>query len=425
MIVYDPIYGQFEIPKYLVSLAQAPEVRRLSQIRLLNTMTPSLATLGELRRFSHTLGILYLADSNLHLRSLDNERKAFFAAVLLHDIGTPPFGHLFEYHLHELYGWNHEKVIQAILWSHHAPEGRGHQIYARRTVAVRKLVKACGIDFSLVQKIIGGEHPLSNLLFGTLDFDNLDNVARMNWALGNLSCSPPFLDIAREISVRGQEVMLAVSLQPSAQEWLNLRRKAYEIIVFDPPTVAAQAVLSSALRIALEAEVLTEHDWAISDEDLIEKLLNHHATKTAISARYLGRLPTLVYQVQVSGTLQSLGVGNRTDAEARIVDSLPTRVRKAGLGYVFVDKGAFSKRISFVDPNTNAAWELGNKSESVVLYAFIRQTATISHSACMMALETLLDSLGVSSERVLRCEVGSARTVTNAQRALNISTSRD
>ena len=60
MKVYDPLYGNFEIPTFLRQLVLAPEVRRLMGVRLLNAPTPTLPTLSEIRRFSHTLGVLRL-----------------------------------------------------------------------------------------------------------------------------------------------------------------------------------------------------------------------------------------------------------------------------------------------------------------------------------------------------------------------------
>jgi hypothetical protein len=424
MIIHDPIYRRFSIPAYLDPLAQAPEVRRLSQVRLLNTLTPSLATLGELRRFSHTLGILYLADLNQHLRPLKAEKRAFLSSVLLHDIGTPPFGHLFEYHLKEKYGWSHEHVIKDILWSQHAREDRGHQIFGRRGVAVRKLLTRGEIDLGLVQEIVTGKHSLSPLLFGTLDFDNIDNVVRMNWALGNRN-DHEVIELARHLGVRDLRLTLARGFQTAAEKWSALRRRAYEVIVFDPPTVAAQAVLSSALEIALEQEVIGEDDWALTDEELMERLLSDRSTKN-LSLQYLGELPKLVYQVQLSGSLLSLGFDSRRRAVAAVLDSLcflPKRVRTGTFGYTFIDRGTFSKRISFVDPQTNEEWHMGSNSETVVLYAFVRNNITISHSACMEAVHALFSSLTFQKEQVLRCDVGTAQEMTNAQRALDISAS--
>ena len=60
MIVHDLLYGCIQIPSVLDRLVAVPEVRRLSQIRLLNCLSPSLSSLGEVRRFSHTLGVLHL-----------------------------------------------------------------------------------------------------------------------------------------------------------------------------------------------------------------------------------------------------------------------------------------------------------------------------------------------------------------------------
>src|SRR4051794_12024445 len=127
MIIYDPLYNCFSIPPYLSKLILTPEVRRLSQVRLLNTLSPSVAVLGELRRYSHTLGVLYLCEKNKSSGYTEEERKALATSVLLHDICTPPFGHLLEYHLREATGWSHERMIKPLLWGNHVPENRAHQ----------------------------------------------------------------------------------------------------------------------------------------------------------------------------------------------------------------------------------------------------------------------------------------------------------
>jgi hypothetical protein len=86
MKIWDPIYGAFQVPGFIAELLTAPEIRRLSNIRLLNTLTPSLATLGEVRRYSHTLGVIFLATKHTFFGYDGRTIRAFFAAVLLHDM---------------------------------------------------------------------------------------------------------------------------------------------------------------------------------------------------------------------------------------------------------------------------------------------------------------------------------------------------
>jgi hypothetical protein len=423
MKVYDPIYGAFELPANLTELVQTPEVRRLSQIRLLNTITPSLATLGEIRRFSHTLGVLFLVLKNRMLESQPHLRSALAASVLLHDIGTPPFAHLFEYHLKERTGWTHENVIKAILYGQHVPEGRANQFFARNVVQFRKTLDKSDIDAGVVEQIVGGEHALSPLLFGTLDFDNLDNVARMGWALGHVEGCSFTNPIAEQLSVFGEDLGLPRSLQAAVEKWAAARRACYNVLVFDPPTVAAQAVLSVALEQLLEEGLLTEFDWVLTDEQLLELLLSCPRTKGPISTQYLGRLPQLVYSVQISDAVIKVSNGGRAELRAAIEGSLSEFFGGACLGYVFLDRGTFGKQLTFVDPANSQRWSVGTRSNSTVLYGFVRRTARLSSSDCIRALEALLMHLGVPAEGILQAEIGVGRQKPNGQESLNLAAS--
>ena len=104
-------------------IVQTPEFRRLSQIRLLNTPpTPNVRrsqTLFSHARCSH---LETLWEKHNRPKFSRRELDAFQASIILHDIGTPPFGHLFEYILRERTGWNHEAVIVDVLRGQHARE---------------------------------------------------------------------------------------------------------------------------------------------------------------------------------------------------------------------------------------------------------------------------------------------------------------
>jgi HD superfamily phosphohydrolase len=285
MIVYDPIYGRFSVPAYLTTLIFTPEVRRLSQIRLFNTISPTITTLGEIRRYSHTIGVLYLCEKNNSPGFSEDERRALAASVLLHDIGTPPFGHLLEYHLREQFAWSHENIIREVLWGFHAPENRANQIFAGRTIEFQGALKKAEISFELVEAIITRRHPLSVLLFGSIDLDNLDNVARMAWALGISGGQSLAVRLATGLSVsrEGHLKLSKANYGLYVEEWLRLRRSVYELIVFDPFTVAAQAVLSDALGISLRAGLLRAEDWILSDEELLELLRRSDSAKDLIT----------------------------------------------------------------------------------------------------------------------------------------------
>ena len=139
MEIFDPLYGKFELSRIAESLCTLPEVRRLSQIRLLNSITPTLATLSELRRYAHTLGVLHLFSvwKLAHGRRFDkSDLDALEVAIILHDVATPPFGHLFEYVLKESLGWDHESAAVYTLLKDYGPASSAQQIFAGRTPKV-------------------------------------------------------------------------------------------------------------------------------------------------------------------------------------------------------------------------------------------------------------------------------------------------
>lgn len=407
MTVHDPLYGPISIPDYLQEFVMAPEVRRLSQIRLLNTLTPSLATLGELRRYSHTLGVLHLCSQNTSAGFSTLERQALAVSVLLHDIGTPPFGHLMEYHLRETHKWSHETIIRAIIDGCHAPENRAHQIFAGRVIEFGTILRASKIPLDLVKRIVTGQHPLATLLFGSVDLDNVDNVIRMAWALGLSVSGTLGIRLASLVRVSPDSQLLAVreEAEEALQRWAQMRRAVYDILVFDPETVSAQAVLSDAIERAFALDELGMDDWSLSDEQLLERLRRLPDTKNAITLEYLGRLPWLAFCIQISGTIESLSVGGRQPLKTLIEDALAVHFgTKRGLGYVFSDNGSFEKHLVFFDDSTKATWELGLSSRSVVLYGFVRgQKRSVSRST--KACETLLGRLGLPPNRLMRCTI--------------------
>lgn len=423
MIVYDPLYGKIVIPRYLAELAATPEVRRLSQIRLLNTASPTLASLGEVRRYSHTLGVLHLCESNNLSSFSKEERRALAASVLVHDVGTPPFGHLFEYHLREHSGWSHEKIASSVLYGSAAPENKAHQIFAGRTLEFRKELARANVDVGIVSEILSGKHALSQLLFGKLDFDNIDNVARMSWALGLRPSIESFTALAKAISVDsdGRIILDECQGESLVATWAEVRRRVYEIIVFDGPTVAAQAVLSKAMGDALGTKLLSAEDWYLTDEELVAVLRSDPSAKSAVN-EYWGRLPQLVFWVQLRQKLEGFGVSSRQELHERIEAVLDRSLRNnRALGYSFEDRGTFGKRLEFVDPETQHVWKVGSTSQSTILYGFSRSKTQVPHKIRAIAFNQLLADLNVPQELIVRSSFELVQDEGHGQSAFNLT----
>src|SRR5262249_13954555 len=143
--VFDPIYGEVRLPGFLRPFVESPEFRRLGFIRLLNFESIELAAISEAKRLSHTLGVLHLATRITSLSFSTEELKALLYAVVLHDIGTPPFGHTLEYEFVRRYNLDHETIAAKVLDLIHHWLSADHQIYRGRAVRLSKAIRSTGV----------------------------------------------------------------------------------------------------------------------------------------------------------------------------------------------------------------------------------------------------------------------------------------
>lgn len=374
MIIWDTLYGRFELPKYLERLVTAPEFRRLAEIRLININSPALAALADVRRYSHTLGALRLAMENPLLNFGEDEHRALLASMIVHDAGTPAFAHLFEYQLHERFNWDHESIVRDIMLKQHHADARSHQFFASRRPEFESLCTASNIDFQLVLAILERRHPGSQLVFGSLDFDNLDNVARMNWMLGNRFDPDFILELAASLGTDATAPLLLPEAQrKNLEQWATLRRQAYEVLVFDAPTVAGQAVLSTVIAEALQKKFLSAEDWHYNDHELLNVLRSSSIeTKNRLELDFFGRLPELKLIAHLQDKSHPLFSISRERLSELIRSYLQTLKVSRPYGYSLRDRGTFEKRISAVDPTSGRAWTVGKRSDSLILYGFGR-----------------------------------------------------
>jgi len=380
MRIVDAIYGSFELPGYLDGLLMSPEFRRLTEVRLININSPSLSSLSETRRYSHTLGVLHLALCNPMLNFGPEEHRAVLAAIVVHDVGTPAFAHLFEYFLSDRFDWDHESVIPELLQGSERLDPKATQIFFAQQPKFLKLCEKANIDQGLVISILEGNHPASKLIFGSVDYDNIDNVARMNWMLGNKIDVSMLKNLASGLGATiSHDLELEAFHRDNLLYWMKLRKTAYDILVFDGPTVAAQAVLSDAIQTSLESGALNLEDWTYSDHELVEALrMSSPKTKSMLDRDFIGELPKLVMCKHVQFCDHRLFELSRDQIALLIKDYLEhRRVSGRTYGYSFRDKGTFNKRIVAWDPRTESEWELGDRSNSLIVYGFSTSAARL------------------------------------------------
>lgn len=410
MKVFDPMYGAFDLPPLASRLAMAPEIRRLSQIRLLNSLTPSLATLGELRRYSHTLGVLHLFSlwKARHAGEFcRSDLEALETAILLHDVATPPFGHLFEYILKEEQGWDHEKASSELFRRHHAPETSGHQIFAGQTPKVYRTVQRLGVDHQAIDEILTKTHRLHPLIMGSLDFDNIDNVWRMAWSLGLTRNADGARELASSITVGASgELVVPRAVRAVLGEWAALRSAVYEILIFDSKTVAGQAVLTKALRIAINEGILSEESWTLTDEELLSELRQCPQTKKLIIQQYLGELPYPLVTLHLKWKGTPLFQAPREYIQDVVLAAVAPFVKGDLLVYVFKEKGSFSKRISFCNESGEVD-SFGETTRSLVVYLFGPEAVSrLPEKKIRQVVQAVLSSLQADFVDILRVTAG-------------------
>jgi hypothetical protein len=144
--------------------------------------------------------------------------------------------------------------------------------------------------------------------------------------------------------------------------------------VFDPPTVAGQAVLSKAIAQALDHGFLDRIDWFYDDKELIAALMRWPDIKKRLQADFVNSLPRLCLLHVVREGLAQFDAVGRSGLVVLIEAFLATRLggKARAYGHTFRDRGTFAKSVEFLDPDTGQRWCIDDSSDSLILYGFTK-----------------------------------------------------
>ncbi len=237
-IFNDPIYGFVQIPNTIVyDLIEHPYFQRLRNIK--QTGFASIVYPGSNHtRFHHALGCLHLmqkAVSTLRDKKIEiteQEEKAVYIAILLHDIGHGPFSHALESEIVE--NTHHETISLKIM------EQLNKEFSGELTLAIKIFNKQYHKNF------------LSQLIAGQLDIDRLDYLKRDSFYTGVSEGNINSDRLITMMNVVDDNLVIEAKGIYSVEKLLTSRMFMYWQVYLHKTSVSAEIYLVQVLKRAKE-----------------------------------------------------------------------------------------------------------------------------------------------------------------------------
>lgn len=288
--IYDRLYGKLKFPKIIGDLLNCPGLLRLREIGMGNIKFISFPSFSAVTRYEHSLGVCHLADlASKSLNLSEKDRIELMIAALYHDVTTPPFAHAMEEILKSYYGFDHERHFYDLITGRSKDLGGFYaQIFQGRALKLPKLCQSAqarriGIDLFCIPELVFGKgnNPLSSLINGDIDLDNIDNVIRAAGAMGIEGANGHLAETLAQSFVFSKGKKLAISEDSRAyvEQWKRLRGILYDMILCSIDDFSLQTMLKHALRYLIESAdeniQLREEDWKLTEEEILKKIGEH------------------------------------------------------------------------------------------------------------------------------------------------------
>ena len=246
-------------------------------MRLSNVDSIQYKDFGNATRYDHAIGVTHLALRIASLRRLPPADTAHLAlAALLHDVGTPPFGHTLELVFddvdHELEAWNALGIeARGAHAGFNAVHGELPQ-FPRRCAGLSELL-GVNIRPEAVGDIVNGYGELGYLIKGTLDLDNTDNVIRGSHYMGLSSPGGLAEELTAWLSTVNEAPSLDGHLPQVARQWVELRDEYYRLFYdCSEEEQGRQALLQFLIREAHRRGLSKVRLLRTTDEELIRTI---------------------------------------------------------------------------------------------------------------------------------------------------------
>jgi uncharacterized protein len=328
-IVRDAVHGDIELEPLEVDLIDTPEFQRLRGIKQLGTaclVYPSATH----TRFEHSLGTSWMARRMIEaLRRTgtisSQEETAIRIAALLHDISHVPFGHTLE--------------DERRVFSRHDKDHSRFTYFLLESTLAQRLRKS-GYQEQVLRILRGEAGFASEIVTGAITADLLDYLKRDTYFVGFSQYYDPrvfqsfILEDGRFVVNLEKNGVLRRDALSELVNLLRIRYTLSERVYFHHTKIAAGAMISKAVELAIDSGLRLEDLRGLKDETLVWTLRARHGENPAVEyivncfeARQLYRA-CFVLSVSVGETRQR-EIADRYHYNAHAREELEGRIAAA------------------------------------------------------------------------------------------------
>ncbi|HYA60783.1 MAG TPA: HD domain-containing protein [Candidatus Acidoferrum sp.] len=314
-VIKDTVHGFIRLDDLAISLMDTHEMQRLRRVKQLgfaNLVYPG----ANHTRFEHSLGVLHLAE--LLLNKLDADvlkdiKDEIRAASLIHDVGHMPLSHSIESVLVEKYGKGHE--------------------YFTIDGGLLEVINQFGLDKVLIEQLIRGESPFSQIISSDVDVDRMDYIIRDEYYTGVAYGTVDCMRLIEEMDfINGQLVISEGGIQ-AVESLLVSRFLMFPTVYFHHVSRIAEAMVRRAITpIVKRGGEL----WNFDDYELLSIMMWEGGYSQEIASSLLDRR---LFKRALYASTRSLSVQRIAELESAQEELECEIACKAGLDerYVLLD----------------------------------------------------------------------------------------
>ncbi len=399
---FDPLYGAMPFTDREMSLILSPEIQRLRYVRMCNINSLLISGASEPSRFEHVVGVLHLAKQWTRKCGYSGgEAETIHYSALLHDVQTGPFGHSLEYVLadNNVTGdFRHDDVAHGA-GSDYLQSTKYNGAFAGVRFNARETL---GAQWGEVASAIKGGGRFGQVIAGTIDLDNIDNVVRLAFHVGLVDSQSKLagLQLAMDMRLSDRSISLTNSGVQLLREWQEIRARLYSLLLYDWAEFSAKGMLTVMVELAVQYGILDSSDWILTDDELMSSLMDA-AVGVSQEVGEIGRRlragdlyhPIALWRSPASRAYKYL---SQTIVKREIEKSISKIANLKCIFHIILDKGKTRRGVSIFNRDSKKTEMVGENSDDLLIGIFLsREPTERQRLAILSHMRNKLNEVGV------------------------------